>query len=113
MMLPDYWFERGIAELGKSMGTTATGIMLLQMVDPNHKTTALKAFTCKQMLHEPFMGGGIWTSLALPLVVSLGNWGVFGISVGFIAFWLIIWFVFFRRLKEGPMVQYKYNPVYN
>jgi glutamate:Na+ symporter, ESS family len=34
-LLPNYWFERAIAEMGQSMGVTATGVLLLRAVDPN------------------------------------------------------------------------------
>ena len=33
-LLPDDWFERAIAEMGQSMGVTATGLLLLRVVDP-------------------------------------------------------------------------------
>ena len=66
------WFERSIAEFGQSMGVTATGLLLLRTVDPESKTVASQAFGYKQLLHEPFMGGGLITSLALPLVFSSG-----------------------------------------
>ncbi|KNC76894.1 hypothetical protein SARC_10630 [Sphaeroforma arctica JP610] len=113
LMLPDFWFERAIAELGKSFGTTATGIMLLRIVDPRSETPAMKAFSCKQLLHEPFMGGGIWTSLALPLIKSLGNWPVFGIAAAFIVFWFGMYLFLFRKMKLGPAVQYRFVAEYN
>jgi len=113
ILLPDFWFERAIAEMGKSMGTTATGLMLLRMIDPRMETPVLEAFSTKQLLNEPFMGGGLWTSLALPIIAAAGNWAVFGISLGFIALWLVVWFFIFRKEKLGPMVQYKFVKEYN
>ncbi len=86
------WFERSIAEFGQSMGVTSTGLMLLHTVDPKNKTIAAKAFGYKQLLHEPFMGGGIWTSLAVPLVMFGKGLMVWAISL--IA--LVIAFVFWR-----------------
>ena len=56
-ILPDAWFERAIAEMGQSMGVTATGLLLLRVVDPDYDTPAADAFACKQIVHEPFMGG--------------------------------------------------------
>ena len=38
--------------------------MLLRTVDPENKTPAAMSFGYKQLLHEPFMGGGLWTALA-------------------------------------------------
>ena len=95
-MLPDAWFERGIAELGQSMGITATGLLLLRVVDPEYESPAADAFASKQLLHEPFMGGGLWTSTAIPLLFLYGGWPVFLISCGAVAASLAI--VFLPRL---------------
>ena len=102
-MLPDAWFERSIAEMGQSMGVTATGLLLLRVVDPEYESPAADAFACKQVLHEPFMGGGLWTSTAIPLLVLWGGWGVFGVACGAVAFWLAVVFVLrpWRRGKAG------------
>ena len=96
-LLPDAWFERAIAEMGQSMGVTATGLLLLRVVDPEQQTPAYSAFGYKQLLHEPFMGGGIWTSIALPLCIISGSWLVFFISLGAIAIWFIVWVLLFRK----------------
>ena len=68
----DSWFERSIAEFGQSLGVTATGLMLLRTVDPENKTPAAASFGYKQLIHEPIMGGGLWTAMALPLVFTMG-----------------------------------------
>jgi len=96
-LLPDAWFERAIAEMGQSMGVTATGLLLLRVVDPEQKTPATSAFGYKQLLHEPFMGGGLWTSSAVLIVAAHGGWTVFWISVGVIIAWLIAWSLLFRK----------------
>jgi len=88
--LPNFWFERAIAEMGQSMGVTATGLLLLRAVDPESETDAPSAFGYKQLLHEPFMGGGLWTSLVIPLVILKGGWLAFTISSIMIVFWLLI-----------------------
>lgn len=96
-LLPaDSWFERSIAEMGQSMGVTATGLLLLRAVDPNNETDAAEAFAYKQLLHEPFMGGGIWTSTAIPLIMILGGMPVLMISLGAILIWILVWFFMFR-----------------
>ncbi len=99
-ILPNYWFERSIAEMGQSMGVTATGLLLLRTVDPESETEAPAAFGYKQLLHEPFMGGGLWTSAAVPLVISKGGWVVLVISVGAILVWLIIWYALWGHRKD-------------
>jgi len=92
-LLPNAWFERSIAEMGQSMGVTATGLLLLRVVDPDYETPAADAFACKQIIHEPFMGGGLWTSTAIPLLAMWGGWPVFGICCGAMAVWLLVAFV--------------------
>jgi ESS family glutamate:Na+ symporter len=81
------WFERAIAEMGQSMGVTATGLLLLRVVDPGYKTPAAEAFACKQLLHEPFMGGGLWTGMAIPLIAAVGAAPVFGIACAAVTVW--------------------------
>ena len=88
-LLPDAWFERSIAEMGQSMGVTATGLLLLRVVDPDYDSPAADAFASKQLLHEPFMGGGLWTASAVIFLFEWGAWPVFLIAVGAVAVWLI------------------------
>lgn len=89
-LFKDAWFERGIAEFGQASGVTATGLMLLRTVDPENRTPAAMSFGYKQLLHEPFMGGGIWTALALTLVFEMGWIPVFLFSL----LMLVVWCVF-------------------
>ncbi len=95
-ILPDAWFERAIAEMGQSMGVTATGMLLLRVVDPEAETKATSAFGYKQLLHEPFMGGGVWTSIAVPLCITQGPVVILIISIIAIAAWLLVWRFLFR-----------------
>ena len=95
------WFERAIADFGQSLGVTATGLLLLRTVDPESKTEATAAFGYKQLLHEPFMGGGIVTALALTLVFTVGWLPVFVVSAVFFVFWgILILAVIFRNRKQ-------------
>ena len=82
------------------MGVTATGLLLLRVVDPESETDAITAFGYKQLLHEPFMGGGLWTSLAIPLAIMNGAGLVFVISVVAIVAWLVVWAVLFRKALQ-------------
>ncbi len=96
-VLRDSWFERGIAEMGQSMGVTATGLLLLRVVDPDYETEAASAFAAKQLLHEPFMGGGLWTGAAIPLLALWGGWPIFGIAVSAILIWMVMLSLITRR----------------
>jgi ESS family glutamate:Na+ symporter len=96
------WFERAIAELGQSMGVTATGLLLLRVVDPDYESEAVDAFASKQLLHEPFMGGGLWTGMTIPMLAIYGAWPVFGIACTAVLFWgLVIVFVIARRSRAA------------
>lgn len=92
-MLPNAWFERSIAEMGQSMGVTATGLLLLRVVDPDYESPAADAFASKQLMHEPFMGGGLWTSTAIPLLAVVGSMRVFFIALGAVVVWMAIVFI--------------------
>ena len=89
-LLPDAWFERAIAEMGQSMGVTATGLLLLRVVDPNYQTPAADAFASKQIIHEPIMGGGLWTSMAIPLIAVAGAPKVLAIAMIAMAIWVVV-----------------------
>jgi len=72
-MFRDHWFERAIADFGQGTGVTATGLLLLRMADPRGRSRVLEAFSFKQLLFEPFLGGGLITALA---PIALATWGL-------------------------------------
>jgi glutamate:Na+ symporter, ESS family len=71
-MIPEFWFERGIGDLGQSMGVTATGLILMRVADPDNRTPAYESFGYKQLGFEPFFGGGLVTAASVPLIAQLG-----------------------------------------
>ncbi len=87
-ILPTYWFERGIGDLGQSMGVTATGILLLRMVDPDNRSGAFESFAYKQLFFEPIVGGGLFTAAAPIMIHELGVVSVLALSAVLLAFWL-------------------------
>lgn len=76
-ILPDYWFERGIGDFGQSMGVTATGLLLMRVADPDNQTPALESFGYKQLMFELFVGGGLFTAAAVPLIFQFGAIAIF------------------------------------
>ncbi len=89
-MFPQYWFERSITEFGMQTGVTAMGLLLLRLVDPMYKTDTATAFGFKQMIYEPFLGGGLLTAMSPFVIVGLGAWPTIGICGGIMfTFWLI------------------------
>ena len=81
-----YWFERGIGDFGQSMGVTATGLILMRVTDPDAKSPAFEAFGYKQLIFEPFFGGGLVTALAVPIIFLTGIWPLF---FAMLVVWLI------------------------
>lgn len=68
-LLPsEYWFELGILNYGMSTGTTATGFVLLRIVDKELESGAAEDFALAAPLSAPFVGGGVVT-LGLPLLL--------------------------------------------
>jgi len=89
-MFKKYWFERGITEFGMQTGVTAIGLFLLRVVDPLYRTDTAKAFGFKQMIYEPFLGGGFITAFAPMLVFNLGIWQSIGVALAFMVVFFII-----------------------
>ncbi|AFY36923.1 sodium/glutamate symporter [[Leptolyngbya] sp. PCC 7376] len=96
-IFPDHWFEKGIGDLGQSMGVTATGILLLRMVDPDNRSGAFESFAYKQLFFEPIVGGGLFTAAAPALIARLGLTTTLLITSGLLIFWLAIGWVLMRR----------------
>ena len=64
----EYWFQLGLINYGMSTGTTATGFVLLRMVDSELQSGAPEDYALAAPLSAPFIGGGILT-IGLPLLV--------------------------------------------
>lgn len=65
---PEHWFQLALINYGMSTGTTATGFVLLRMVDSDLKSGAAEDYALAAQLSAPFIGGGVLT-IALPLLV--------------------------------------------
>lgn len=97
ILMREWWFERAIADLGQSLGMTATGLMLLSMSDPANRSPALASFGAKQLLFEPIVGGGLFTAAAMPLIAAFGPWMVLMLTGAVTLFWLVLGLVLFGR----------------
>lgn len=64
----EHWFELGLINYGMSTGTTATGFVLLRLVDPELESGAAEDYALAAPLSSPFIGGGMIT-VAMPLLV--------------------------------------------
>jgi ESS family glutamate:Na+ symporter len=89
-ILPPNWFERGLVEFGQATGVAASGLLLLNMVDPQDQGDALTPFSIKQLLLQPFIAGGIITVVA-PLAIS--SWGLTTwteLCLGLVLLWITL-----------------------
>ncbi len=96
-MFKKHWFQNGIVNAAQSMGMTATGLLFLHMVDPDDKTNSAESFGFKQLMFEPFVGGGIVTALSMPAIIAIGLPMFTAIAAGICAFWMVIGVTYFGR----------------
>ncbi|WP_205369430.1 sodium/glutamate symporter [Thermoleptolyngbya sp. PKUAC-SCTB121] len=99
-LFSQHWFEKGIGDMGQSMGVTATGILLLRMVDPDNSTGAFESFAYKQLFFEPIVGGGLFTAAAPALVNSWGLVPVLLLTGGLLIFWLVVGYLLMRQERR-------------
>ncbi len=100
-LLPSFWFERGIGDMGQSMGVTATGILLMRMVDPENKSGAFESFAYKQLLFEPIVGGGLFTAAAPALINQFGPLSVLLLTGMILMFWLVFGLWNFKQTRQN------------
>ncbi len=96
-MIPKNWFERGIGDFGQSMGMTAAGLMLIRIADSEGKTKSLEAFGYKQLMFEPFVGGGLMTVLSIPLIYQFGAVSILFFSLIVMLIWMFTGIFYFGR----------------
>lgn len=65
-----YWFELGIINYGMSTGTTASGLMLLRIIDKDFDSGAAEDYALAAPLSSPFVGGGLVTVLIFPWMLE-------------------------------------------
>ncbi|MBD0269769.1 MAG: sodium:glutamate symporter, partial [Cyanobacteria bacterium Co-bin8] len=100
-IFPSYWFEKGIADMGQSMGVTATGLVLLQIVDKDNRSGAYESFGYKQLFFEPIVGGGLFTGAAPTLISQFGMVPVLGFTAAILIGWLIFGYLAFWRKNSA------------
>jgi len=102
-MFPQFWLERGVTEFGMQSGVTAIGLLLLRLVDPLYDTGTAQAFGFKQMVYEPFLGGGLLTATAPFIIIELGPWWSLALAGGgMVFFWLVSLLNGWFRLSPWP-----------
>jgi ESS family glutamate:Na+ symporter len=90
-LLPtSYWFELGILNYGMSTGTTATGLMLLRVIDKDLDSGAAEDYALAAPLSAPFIGGGMIT-FSLPFLLE--RFGGAPIAMGLVVAMLLLFLV--------------------
>lgn len=89
-MFATNWFERGITDYGQAMGMTATGLLMNKLVDPANQLKIRESFAYKQLIFEPFMGGGLITAMAAIFIYEFGLLPVFIVASFATLFWLLV-----------------------
>jgi ESS family glutamate:Na+ symporter len=85
-----HWFEHSIAEFGESQGMLACGFVMVDMVDPARQTDVARAYSYRQIITRPILGGGFMTALAVPLIDLVGL-PIFTIAAAAITLALMGW----------------------
>lgn len=99
-MFPRFWFEKGLTNMGQSMGMTATGLLLQRLVDPTNHSKSRESFAYKQLVFEPFMGGGIVTATAVIFLAEFGSTSVLIACVVITLFWLLLGLHLGKKRKQ-------------
>ncbi|ADC49938.1 sodium/glutamate symporter [Alkalihalophilus pseudofirmus OF4] len=99
-IMPDYWFERAIGDLGQAMGMSAAGLLLIKLADPKDESPAKEGFSYKQLMLDLIVGGGIVTAASVPLIIALGP--VITLIIAFVIMisWLLLGLLYFGKKKS-------------
>lgn len=99
-IMPNYWFERGIGDLGQAMGMSAAGVLLIDLVDPEEESPAKEGFSYKQLLLDLIVGGGIATAASIPFIVAFGPIPALILATVVMIGWLLLGIFHFGK-KQG------------
>jgi len=102
-MLPmPYGEELALINFGMLNGTSAIGLMLARMVDPQFKTPAVQVFAESSALTQPFIAGGLLTLLTPFILMQFSAVTSIAIFSGLLVFWLFFGLATARRIKSQP-----------
>ena len=74
-----HWFELGLMNYGFATATTPQSLLLLKLVDPDVRSGAAETYAAAVPLSAPFVGGGVLTFVAFPLLLARGPAGAWGV----------------------------------
>ncbi|MEP7705132.1 sodium/glutamate symporter [Paraglaciecola sp. 25GB23A] len=94
---PSPWYVYAMPDYGGATATTASGLLLADVADPNRLTSSKKAYMFKQPFYEPFMGGGFVTALSIPLIKFWGIWSYLSITAMALMLVFLCGFLLWRK----------------
>src|SRR5262245_54086441 len=97
-VFPENWFEHGLAEFGEPQGSVATGFVMIDMADPERRTDVVRAYSYRQLITRPILGGGFLSALSVPLIAS---WGLSAFAVVMLAATIVMAVWGMRRRSHG------------
>jgi glutamate:Na+ symporter, ESS family len=100
-IMPNYWFERGIGDLGQAMGMSAAGVLLINLADPEEESPAKEGFSYKQLLLDLIVGGGIATAASIPFIVAFGPIPALILATVVMVGWLLLGIFHFGKKQES------------
>ncbi|MDA3891090.1 MAG: hypothetical protein PF517_05425 [Salinivirgaceae bacterium] len=98
---PKPWYVFALPDYGGATATTASGLLLADVADPQGLTSSKKAYMFKQPFYEPFMGGGLVTALSIPLIKFWGIWSYFFITSGALLIVAFFGFLLWRKKRNS------------
>jgi ESS family glutamate:Na+ symporter len=110
-MNPSHFFENGICVFGQTTGNVAIALILLRSVDPECKTPVPQQFSYKQLIHSLLFGGGLFTSLAVPILHRIGVWFFLIICIVILSLTLLI-NTFYCRPRVFPRMRAEFKKEY-
>ncbi|MBN2864901.1 MAG: hypothetical protein JXK16_02725 [Thiotrichales bacterium] len=96
---PHPWYVYALPDYGGATATTASGLLLADVADPRRLTDSKKAYMFKQPFYEPFMGGGLVTAMAIPVIKFWGIWSYLFITAGALLIVVLVGFLLWRKQK--------------
>jgi ESS family glutamate:Na+ symporter len=86
---------------GGATATTASGLLLADIADPERLTSSKKAYMFKQPFYEPFMGGGLVTAMSIPVIKFWGIWSYLFITAGALLIVVVFGFLLWRKQQNS------------
>lgn len=100
-LMRDYWFERSMLPLGMAFGVSATGIILLRIVDPDGRSKTLNDFAIANPFISPVQS--FLYAVGPAMLLSGGHWSFVAINLGITLALLVVARIFGWWYSKVPL----------